>query len=42
VQPGDTLGALAQRWGCSVAQLVELNSIASADLIRVGQRLRRR
>jgi LysM repeat protein len=42
VQPGDTLGALAQRWGCSVAQLVELNSIASADVIRVGQRLRRR
>ena len=41
VQPGDTLGALARQWGCSVDDIVELNSIPNPDLVRVGQRLRR-
>ncbi len=41
VQPGDTLGALAQAWGCSVTDIAELNSIPDPNLIRVGQRLRK-
>ena len=41
VQPGDTLGVLAQTWGCALAYIVQLNSIADPDLIRVGQRLRK-
>lgn len=41
VQPGDTLGALAQVWGCSVADIAALNSIPDPNLIRVGQRLRK-
>ena len=39
VQPGDTLFELAQEWGCSVDDIVKLNSISDPDLIRVGQRL---
>ncbi len=41
VQPGDTLFVLAQQWGCSVDDIVKLNSISDPDLIRVGQRLRK-
>lgn len=41
VQPGDTLGALAGEWGCSVNAIANLNSIPNPDLIRVGQRLRK-
>jgi LysM repeat protein len=41
VQPGDTLFELAQQWGCSVDDIVRLNSISNPDLIRVGQRLRK-
>ncbi|AIA56136.1 LysM peptidoglycan-binding domain-containing protein [Acidithiobacillus caldus] len=39
VRPGDTLSALAQRYGVQVAQLQRWNHIASARALRVGQRL---
>jgi len=39
VQPGDTLYALAQAHGTTVAQLAQANGIADIDLIRVGQQL---
>lgn len=37
VQPGDTLWRLAQRFGTSVDELVNLNDIRNPDLIFVGQ-----
>lgn len=40
VQPGDTLGEIAKRFGVTVAQLQEWNGIANRDLIAVGQQLR--
>ncbi len=40
VQAGDTLSSIALANGLSVAQLVELNSLADPDVIAVGQRLR--
>jgi LysM repeat protein len=41
VQPGDTLGALAQAWGSSASDIALVNSIADPNFIRVGQRLRK-
>lgn len=41
VQRGDTLFALARRWGTTVDALVAANALADARLIRVGQTLRR-
>ena len=40
VVKGDTLWALAQRYNTSVAELVKLNNIVNANLIRVGQVLK--
>lgn len=40
VQPGDTLGALAAKYGHSVSTLQGWNGIADPNVIRVGQRLR--
>ena len=40
VRAGDTLSAIARRYGTSVAQLVSWNHIADPDRIRVGERLR--
>lgn len=40
VQSGDTLGEIAQRFGTTVAVLQQLNGIANANLIFVGQVLR--
>ncbi|CCH77818.1 putative Lysozyme [Nostocoides japonicum T1-X7] len=37
VKAGDTLGAIALRFGTTVAELVRLNHIADPDVIRVGQ-----
>lgn len=37
VRSGDTLGAIAQRFGCSLSQLVSLNNIKNVNLIYVGQ-----
>ncbi len=39
VQPGDTLGAIAEQNGVTVEALVQANSIANASVIRVGQRI---
>lgn len=39
VQPGDTLGKLAQKYGVTVADLVAWNNIADPNLIWVGQKL---
>ncbi len=40
VQPGDTLSALAQRFGTTVAALADANHIANPNLIVVGQELK--
>jgi peptidoglycan lytic transglycosylase D len=40
VRVGDTLGALAKRYGTTVRQIVSQNSLRSAHRLRVGQRLR--
>lgn len=37
VQPGDSLGAIALRFGASVAALAEVNGLANPDLIVPGQ-----
>ena len=39
VQPGDTLSALASRYGTAVDKLVALNHLASADTVVAGQTL---
>lgn len=39
VQPGDTLFGIAERFGTTVQNLVNLNQIADPNLIFVGQRL---
>ena len=41
IQDGGTLGALAERWGTTVAAIAELNGIANPSLIFVGQRIRK-
>ena len=40
VQPGDTLTAIARRFGTTVAILCQLNNISNPNLIYVGQVLR--
>ncbi|MGE0134968.1 MAG: LysM peptidoglycan-binding domain-containing protein [Dehalococcoidia bacterium] len=40
VQPGDSLGAIAARFGTTIAALVAANGIANPDLVPVGMRLR--
>ena len=40
VQPGDTLSALARRFGLTVDALANDNDISTPNLIRVGQALR--
>jgi LysM repeat protein len=39
VQPGDTLGQIAKRYGTTVAAIMEANGLPSADRIGVGLRL---
>lgn len=39
VGKGDTMSGIAHRYGLTVAEIMALNSIASPDKIRVGQRL---
>ena len=39
VKPGDTISAIAGRFGVSVADIVSLNSLANPNRIRVGQKL---
>ena len=40
VQAGDTLSAIAQEFGVTIAALAAYNEIADPNAIRVGQRLR--
>lgn len=40
VVKGDTLSAIAKKYGTTVAKLVELNNIANPNLIYVGQKIR--
>lgn len=40
VRSGDTLGALARRYGTTVSRLCQLNNISSTSILRIGQRLR--
>ena len=39
IKSGDTLGALAKKYNCTVEQLCEWNGIRNADQIEVGQKL---
>jgi LysM repeat protein len=39
VQPGDTLSGIAQRYGTTIEALMQLNAIANADTLYVGQTL---
>lgn len=39
VQPGDTLGIIAQRYGVSLEELVGANSLVNPNLLEVGQQL---
>ncbi|MDA0366177.1 MAG: LysM domain-containing protein, partial [Chloroflexi bacterium] len=40
VRPGDTLGAIAARWGTTVDAIVRANEITNPNLIAVGTTLR--
>lgn len=40
VRSGDTLGALARKYGTTVTRLCQLNGIKSTSILRIGQRLR--
>jgi LysM repeat protein len=39
VQPGDTLSAIAEKFGVTTQQLIEANRISNPDLLVVGQEL---
>jgi hypothetical protein len=39
IQPGDTLGQIAARYGVTVAELARLNNISNVDRIEVGDTL---
>ena len=39
VQPGDTLAAIAEKWGTTVEALATANGIANPNLIGAGMRL---
>ena len=40
VRSGDTLGAIARKYGTTVTKLCNLNNIKSTSILRIGQRLR--
>ncbi len=40
IQSGDTLGAIAKRYGTTVGELCRLNSITSRTVLRIGRTLR--
>jgi LysM repeat protein len=40
IQPGETLGGIAAKYGVSYLQLARYNGISNPNLVRVGQRLR--
>ncbi len=39
IEPGDTLSALAERWGTTVEEIVRLNGIADPSHVWVGQQI---
>ena len=39
VQPGDTLGAIADEFGVTVQELIDANGLTNPDVLRVGQEL---
>jgi len=39
VQPNDTLGIIAQRFGVSLEELIEANTLPNPDILEVGQQL---
>lgn len=39
VQPGDTLSAIAQKFGVTTQQLIETNKLSNPDFLTVGQEL---
>lgn len=40
IRSGDTLGALARKYGTTVTRICQLNGIKSTSILRIGQRLR--
>ena len=40
VRSGDTLGAIARKYGTSVSRICQLNGIKSTSILRIGQKLR--
>ena len=40
IKSGDTLGAIAKRYGTSVSKLCELNGITKTTVLRLGRSLR--
>lgn len=40
VRQGDTLGAIARKYGTTVSRLCKLNNIKSTSILRLGQRIR--
>lgn len=40
IKPGDTIGALAKKYNCTIDQICQWNGIKNADQIDVGQTLK--
>ncbi len=40
VKKGDTLSAIAKKYGCTVQQLMKWNNLKNANALRIGQRLK--
>ena len=40
IRSGDTLGALARRYGTTVSNICRLNGIKSTTILRIGRTLR--
>ena len=40
VKKGDTLSAIAKKYGCSVQQLMKWNNLKNANSLRIGQKLK--
>ena len=40
VKKGDTLSAIAKKYGCTVQQIMKWNGLKNADALRIGQRLK--
>jgi LysM repeat protein len=39
VEPGDTLSAIAEKFGVTTQQLIDANRLSNPDLLNVGQEL---